>query len=100
MSNVASALEEIRRILKPEGEYLFLEHGRSDDPAVARRQDFFNPVQKNIACGCNINRSIDRLIAEAGISITRLDRFRMPGVPRIAGEMYRGAARKSASSSV
>ena len=81
ISNVAPALDEIRRVLKPEGEYLFLEHGRSDDPAVARRQDFFNPVQRIIACGCNINRSIDRLIREAGMAVTKLDRFRMPGVP-------------------
>ena len=92
ITNVAAALEEMRRVLKSDGQYVFLEHGRSADPAVARRQDFFNPLQKIVACGCNLNRSIDRLIAESGFEVTNLDRFRMPGVPRIAGEMYRGVA--------
>ncbi|HWX43378.1 MAG TPA: class I SAM-dependent methyltransferase [Blastocatellia bacterium] len=98
ITNIESALGEIRRVLKPEGRYVFLEHGRSADPAIARRQDFFNPFQKIVACGCNLNRSIDRLIAESGFEVTNLDRFRMPGVPRIAGEMYRGAAKKVDSS--
>ena len=56
------ALREMRRVLKPDGTYVFLEHGRSDDARVARRQDFFNPLQRRLACGCNINR---RRIADA-----------------------------------
>jgi len=87
-----AALREVRRVLKPGGTYLFLEHGRSDDARVAKWQDFFNPVQRVIACGCNLNRPIDSLIRQGGLKIERLDRFRLPGVPRIAGEMYRGVA--------
>jgi ubiquinone/menaquinone biosynthesis C-methylase UbiE len=93
IADVSSALAEIRRVLKPEGRYLFLEHGRSDDPRVARRQDFFNPLQKIVACGCNINRPIDRLVAQSGLELVELHRFLMAGVPRITGEMYRGMAR-------
>ena len=59
---------------------------------MAKWQDFFNPVQRVIACGCNLNRPIDTLIGQGGLKIERLDRFRLPGVPRIAGEMYRGIA--------
>jgi ubiquinone/menaquinone biosynthesis C-methylase UbiE len=94
IADVHFALDEIRRVLKPEGQYVFLEHGRSDDPRVARRQDFFNPIQRVIGCGCNLNRPIDRLIRDAGLQISKLDRYQMPDTPRILGEIYRGATRK------
>jgi ubiquinone/menaquinone biosynthesis C-methylase UbiE len=94
ISNVASALAEIRRVLNEAGEYVFLEHGRSDDPRVAKRQDFFNPLQKFLGRGCNINRPIDQLIKSAGLEIIKLDRYSMPDTPRVLGEMYRGVARR------
>ncbi len=86
------ALREVRRALKPDGRFLFLEHGRSDDQKIARWQDKLNPVQNIIGCGCNLNRRIDDLIAQAGLNIIQLDRFAMQRVPRLAGEMYRGTA--------
>ena len=92
IADVAAALAEIRRVLKPAGAYVFLEHGRSDDARIARSQDRFNPITKLIGCGCNMNRSIDKLISAAGLQIARLDRFVMPDSPRILGELYRGVA--------
>jgi ubiquinone/menaquinone biosynthesis C-methylase UbiE len=92
--DVGSALFEIRRLLKDDGQYVFLEHGRSDDPRVAKRQDFFNPLQKMIGRGCNMNRPIDRLIKASGLEIIQLERYSMPDTPRVLGEMYRGVARK------
>ncbi len=86
------ALLEVYRVLKPDGVFLFLEHGRSEDAKVAAWQDRFNPVQNIIGCGCNLNRKIDQIIAQAGLMIMTLDRFRMQSVPRLGGEMYRGAA--------
>ncbi|MCC2640716.1 MAG: putative Methyltransferase [Nitrospira sp.] len=86
------ALREVRRVLKPEGRLLFLEHGRSDDPAIARWQDRLNPLQNLFACGCNLNRRIDQLVIQAGLRPEQLDRYALPGVPRIGGEMYRGLA--------
>ncbi len=86
------ALLEVYRVLKPDGVFLFLEHGRSEDAKVAAWQDRFNPVQNIIGCGCNLNRKIDQIIAQAGLTIMTLDRFRMQSVPRLGGEMYRGAA--------
>ncbi|MFY9609454.1 MAG: class I SAM-dependent methyltransferase [Blastocatellia bacterium] len=97
IDELTSALREMRRVLRPVGQYLFLEHGRSADPRVAKRQDFFNPVQKLIACGCNLNRPIDDLIRESGFCIVELDRFVMDGTPRIAGEMFRGTANRGAN---
>ncbi|MGE0130662.1 MAG: class I SAM-dependent methyltransferase [Blastocatellales bacterium] len=92
IADTASALAEMRRVLKPEGRLAFFEHGRSDDPQVARRQDRFNPIQKIIGVGCNMNRRIDRLIEDAGFKIATLDRFVLPKTPRLLAEMYRGVA--------
>jgi len=92
IADVSPALAEIRRVLKPQRPYVFLEHGRSDDPRVAKRQDFFNPVQKIVACGCNMNRPIDQLIKDAGFEIATLERFLIPDAPRVLAEMYRGIA--------
>lgn len=86
------ALREVRRVLKPDGRFLFLEHGRSDDPGIVRWQDRLNPLQNWIGCGCNLNRRIDQLVEAAGLHVTDLNRFLLPGVPRIAAEMYRGSA--------
>ena len=87
------ALREVRRVLKHDGVFLFLEHGRSDDAKIAAWQDRVNPLQRVIGCGCNLNRKIDQLIGQAGLAITKLDRFHMQQVPRLGGEMYRGSAR-------
>lgn len=92
IANVETALAEMKRVLKPIGEFLFCEHGRSDDEKTAAWQDRLNPLQKVVACGCNMNRAIDRLIQRAGLEIVALDRFLMPNAPRIFSEMYRGIA--------
>ncbi|HYM00252.1 MAG TPA: class I SAM-dependent methyltransferase [Blastocatellia bacterium] len=87
-----SALREMRRVLRPSGKYLFLEHGRSDDAKLARRQDRWNPVQKLIGLGCNLNRRIDAVVESSGFRIARLDRLQMAGAPAVAAPLYLGAA--------
>jgi len=86
------ALREVSRVLKPDGMFLFLEHGRSEDATTAAWQDRLNPIQNIIGCGCNLNRKIDQLIEQAGLKIMALDRFQMQSVPRLGGEMYKGGA--------
>jgi ubiquinone/menaquinone biosynthesis C-methylase UbiE len=92
IDNVEAALREIGRVLKLGGSYLFLGHGRSNDPKVAKKQHLLAPVVRVVGAGCHMNREIDRLISEAGLHIVALDRFTMPNTPRILGEMYRGVA--------
>jgi SAM-dependent methyltransferase len=88
-----SSLSEIWRVLQTEGTYAFLEHGRSADPRVAQLQDRLNPLWRlsGIDCGCNINRPIDTLLAQAGLRVASLERYVL-GRPRIMTEMYRGLA--------
>ncbi len=89
--DVAKALREMRRVLKPGGQYLFIEHGRADDEGTARWQDRINPIWNRVCDGCNINRKIDRLVLDGGFELERMDRFRAKG-PGIVAQMYRGVA--------
>jgi ubiquinone/menaquinone biosynthesis C-methylase UbiE len=95
IAEVDAALQEMRRVLHPEGKLLFCEHGRSEDAKTAAWQDRLNPLQKIVGCGCNMNRAMDVLIKRAGFAIVRLDRFVLPNAPRILGETYRGVAKRN-----
>lgn len=86
------ALQQMRRVLKPGGELIFIEHGQSADPGVATWQDRLTPLWKKLAGGCHLNRRIDALISEAGFHITDLETKYMPG-PRPMTYTYQGVAR-------
>lgn len=90
-----AALGEVARILRPGGKLHFAEHGASPDAKTRKWQDRFNPIQQRIACGCNLNRSIDVILVEAGFSIDDLDTFYAPGDPKPFGWMFVGVASPS-----
>jgi ubiquinone/menaquinone biosynthesis C-methylase UbiE len=92
IEELQTALAEIRRVLRPEGQFLFLEHGLSDRPVTARLQNLLNPIQNVVSCGCNLNRRIDKELEAAGLVILSLERFVVPSVPRAFGEVYQGVA--------
>ncbi|MCH7500865.1 MAG: class I SAM-dependent methyltransferase [Nitrospinae bacterium] len=86
-----AALKEIRRVLKPEGRYTFLEHGLSPDRRVARLQNLWNPIQKWAFGGCHVNREIDRLILNSGFKMLDFKNFYMEG-PKVLTYTYGGVA--------
>lgn len=87
-----AALAEMRRVLRPGGRLIFLEHGLAPDAGVARWQRRVEPVWKRIGGGCHLARPMDRLIAQGGFHIDTMDAAYMPRTPRIAGFVYRGLA--------
>jgi len=92
--NVGAALAEVRRVLKPGGEFSFLEHGRCPDLAVNKWQNRLTPVWKIIGDGCHLNRNIEALVRNAGLQITALENLVLPKAPRAIGYAYLGRANR------
>lgn len=90
--HVELALSEAARVLRPGGELIYLEHGLSPDPKVARRQHRLNGLQNRVAGGCNLDRDIEALVTAAGFEIDGAKQFAIAG-PKTMSWMYTGVAR-------
>ncbi len=89
----AAVLSEIRRVLKPEGRFLFLEHGLADDPRIAKWQHRLTPIQKRVADGCHLDRDVRAMVAgPLTIETVRSQWWR--DVPKVGGWLTLGVARK------
>jgi ubiquinone/menaquinone biosynthesis C-methylase UbiE len=94
--DASAALREVRRVLKPEGRLIFVEHGLAPDPRVQAWQHRLNPLWRRLAGGCNLTRKLDDLILSAGFSIRELHKDYLPG-PRPMTYTYDGFAEPSSS---
>jgi ubiquinone/menaquinone biosynthesis C-methylase UbiE len=86
------ALHEMKRLLKPGGRLVFIEHGRAPDAGVRAWQDRLTPWWRRIAGGCELNRNIPALLTGAGFRVRELDQSYSDEGPRPFSYLYRGVA--------
>jgi ubiquinone/menaquinone biosynthesis C-methylase UbiE len=89
-----AVLAEIARVLKPNGRFLFLEHVRSGDPKIVRRQDRIRPLYNLV--GCNPNRDTLTGIDASALTVESVKHGEIPKAPKVERPMIVGTARRSA----
>ena len=85
------ALREARRVLRPGGRLIFVEHVRADEPKLARFQDRMNGLNRFMV-GCDCNRATLATIEAAGFEVAELERTTLNKVPKFARPLIAGAA--------
>jgi len=90
-----AALGEVRRVLRADGAFHFIEHGLSREPAVARRQARWTPAWRRIAGGCRLDRDMAAALRAAGFRIANLDTGYLVRGPRVLTWHYQGWAHPS-----
>lgn len=85
------ALRELRRVLRPGGQFLFIEHLRSGDPATARLQDRMNWLNRLVVC-CDCNRPTLDSIREAGFTVEYVEHTALPKAPKFVAPAVLGCA--------
>jgi ubiquinone/menaquinone biosynthesis C-methylase UbiE len=86
------ALAEIARVLKPDGRLLFIEHVRSGDPKLAKRQDRIRPLYNLV--GCNPNRETLAAIEASALRVESVRHGEVPKAPKVERPMIVGTARR------
>ena len=94
--NVELVLQEVARVLKPGGQYLFLEHVRNPDSEIARRQDRVQPLWYLFGNGCHCNRDTVTTLNNSCLSVQELHRGQIPGAWSIIEAMITGRAVRTA----
>jgi ubiquinone/menaquinone biosynthesis C-methylase UbiE len=92
VADPGQALAELRRVLRPGGELLFIEHVRADSPRLARWQDRVHPLWLRFGHGCNCNRPTLETIRRAGFQVRQVHHDALPKAPPIVRPLVRGAA--------
>jgi ubiquinone/menaquinone biosynthesis C-methylase UbiE len=97
VDDVPRALRELHRVLRPGGRLLFIEHVRSDDPGLARRQDRMVPINVRVAHGCHPNRRTLDSIRDAGFEVTSLEHDTLKHAPKFIQPLIVGVATRRES---
>jgi hypothetical protein len=87
------AIAEMRRVLRPSGRLVFVEHGLAPDNGVRWWQDRLTPAWRCVSGGCHLNRPIKDMIEAGGFSVDRLEMGYMPG-PKPLALIYEGSAHR------
>jgi SAM-dependent methyltransferase len=91
VSDQPRSLRQLRRVLRPGGTLLFLEHVRADDAKLARRQDRMNPLNRFVV-HCDCNRPTLGSIEQAGFTVTRVKHGTLPKTPSFVSPLIIGTA--------
>ena len=86
------ALREIARVLRPDGQLLFIEHIRSESPRLACWQDRMVGPWRRVARGCRCNRATAELIPTCGLQLVQARRATWHGMPPIVRPLIAGRA--------
>jgi SAM-dependent methyltransferase len=89
------ALREIARVLRPDGQLLFLEHVRSESPTLARWQDRLAGPWRRFAQGCRCNRETPELILACGLRLEPVREASWQAMPPIVRPLIAGRAQKT-----
>jgi ubiquinone/menaquinone biosynthesis C-methylase UbiE len=92
VEDVERSLAEVRRVLRPGGELLLIEHVRADSPGLARWQDRLHRPWLAFGYGCNCNRDTRHALSDAGFAVDRLTPARWRRMPAIVAPLIAGAA--------
>ncbi len=92
--NVHQALEEIHRVLKPNGKFIFIEHGLSRRQSVRKWQKRLCPLWKKVGDGCHLDRDIKALLSSHAFEMIEYKEFDMRRMPKLVSHMYQGIAVK------
>jgi SAM-dependent methyltransferase len=90
--DVAAALREVRRVLRPGGLLHFVEHGLAPDEPVRRWQRRIEPLQKRLFGGCHLTRQVAGLVTAAGFTLSDLEIFYGEHAPKFSGAYSLGTA--------